>query len=505
MPGVPTVIQDNNPRRAYGLGEKGGFTRGMNSVPYSGQGFQVAYNCYLQDGEIVSMGGNEEYAEVATATEVIRGGQYQKSDGTFQRITFAKIGSDYKLRAIEDDGTITTPSGGAGDVALTLDVSYAQISLTGYITDKAASGSNHWSWDGTTLTAITSTPANPTFIDTYNERAVIGAAGVAHFSRSDANPLTVWTGGSGIFTEGNFVVQNSGLPVGGVSTPSGYILAFLNGMERHNINEINDGSAIFHATRDTQFNSIGNGIDSPDKICMGSKFGYIITETDIVAFNPLTGESAPLTENAGALTRYFKRFGLGKSCIAYSPKDKMIVAAVSTENTEVNDLLVCYHEPTQTFWFKQGAFRSLFVVNGQLYGGSSYDGKVMKVFTDKYQNGFLGNRKFRLINEWDVVSSQNQIKVPVDMFQFINGNPDQTVTFNLYINGDISSPILSKTFNISNAENETSITNALGDYTMGVGESGGDEFSDEILKDVTLDTPFITYCWEIVQIGRAHV
>lgn len=496
------VMMSNQPVKSYGV-EAGGFVLGMNTQINAGN--QIQLNALIKDGELHKMKGDSEFFDQTDADgSILKIGEYQKDDGTFQRLIMYYDGSDYKMRAIEDDGTETTPTGGAGDVAFTSPVfGYAQISLTGYISNKdTAANGNLWSWNGTQLTAITSCPDNPEWLGKRGRHLLVGAEGVAHFSRSDNNPLTTWTGGAAQFTEGEFRCTNSGTPTGVVDAGTGTIIAFRSGLELHNINILSDGAGSKYIDDETQENTFtfsGQGITEPEHIAAGFYYIYIINEGGFWSIDPIRGKAINLVgDESGKAGRYWGTFDISSASLAYSPKEKMVVCTLNTIDTGVNNLILCYHESSKSLCVKSGNYETFEVVDGQLYGGSSIDGKIAKVFDDSTYTDINGVKtKFRVISEWDTITKKTDQIIPVDLFLDLSADENDYITVNIYADGYIDDPIASFLFTVSDVTDTGSITAAIGNYTMGVGKSDDESISDLLAKS-SLDTPFYTYCWEVI-------
>jgi hypothetical protein len=143
---IPQVMIQSNAKKSYGLGA-GGFSRGMNSDPFTGQGFQVSQGVKRNNGRMEKLPGDTLAHDFGDSVSIVAIYAYEKSDGTFQVLNFINDGTTVKLRAQEADGTITTPTGGLGDVDFGSDnIQYEQISLTGYIS--SFTKPFRYLWDG---------------------------------------------------------------------------------------------------------------------------------------------------------------------------------------------------------------------------------------------------------------------------------------------------------------------------------------------------------------------
>lgn len=490
------ILMNRNPRKGYGR-TKGGFKKGMNTVPFSGIGMQVAKNARLDNGRWLKMKGNSFFQETADST-VVKLGSYQKSDGTFQVIKMVQIGSKWKFRAYES----TT------EIIPTVDVEFDspifgwdQIAITGYLSNKVDFSTNEefFSWDGVTLTAIANGVYNqPQALASEGRRLVFIANGVVGFSGAGANPIIDIAAGSGADGPGEYRVNIPGIPIGVYATGYGTLIAFNTGLELHNVNELDNGTGIFSETRKQFFNYQGSGVDNPDKVAVAPYYVYLVTEEGLIRVNGDNGKAKNLMdEKSGKIKEYWKTFDLENAKAVYSPKEEMVIISVSTDATGKNDILVCYDEKTGAFSLKDGNFSTLGVVNRQLYGGSSYDGKVLRIFDENtYENGEGLDTSMRLISEWDSITEMMSAKIPIDLLTFINAQSDNVITLNVYTDGNIG-PQATFTFQVDDIK-ESGLISVMGSYIMGIGQPDSPEGSDNVTKE-SWSTKFTSWCWEFVE------
>ena len=496
---IPQVMIQNNAKKSYGLGA-GGFSRGMNSDPFTGQGFQVSQGVKRNNGRMEKLPGDTLAYDFGDSVSIVAIYAYEKSDGTFQVLNFINDGTTVKLRAQEADGTITTPSSGLGDVDFGSDnIQYEQISLTGYIT--SFTKSVYYLWDGETLTSFSGN-ASVTSLSKEGKRLNWTTQGEAAFSGADANPLTGLGTGSADLAFGNYTPNISGTPTGIFSGSSGTLIWFTSGCERHNIVSYDDGSGLRPDTRNIGFQYKGDGIDRPEQFTFGKYFGYAVNQSGIIRIDPQTGSPVNLIEEEKStksfrIKEYFDTFDQTNTSIAYAAREQIVFITMNTNQTGVNDINILYHEPTGDFHVLPGNYDTLGVVNEELYAGSSVDGKLFKVFDrNTYSDGYGNSRVTRLISEWDTMGSQSTLKAPLDFFAFFNAHSESIVEINLYINGDIDAPVATFIHTPDDLVDTSSVVASLGNYTLGVGKNDNASNSDLIGKDSFSD-PFITYCWEI--------
>lgn len=496
---VPLITQEHN-KKSYGL-TAGGFRRGMNTDPYTGAGFQVSQGMKRNNGRMVKLFGDSLRYNFGSGVSVVKIESYEKSNGTFQELYFINDGSTVKLRAIEEDGTVVTPTGGAGDVDFESNIiRYAQISLTGYIS--SFTKSSIYLWDGSSLTTI-SGATGYTSLSKEGIRLVYTGNGVAGFSGAD-NPLTGLASGIGSEAYGNYTPNTSGTPVAAYASSVGTLLAFTSGFELHTIVQLDSGDGLKDDTRILDFQYKGEGIRNANQFCFGSYYGYAVNKSGIIRIDPRFGRSVNLLEEeektkSYRIKEYFDSFDQTNAVIAYAPKQQMICVALNTNNTGQNDIVLLYHEPTGDFHVVKGNYDTFGVVNEELYAGSSVDGRVFKLFDrNTYSDGYGNTRKVRLISEWDTIGDHNRQKIPLDFFSFFNAHSESTVTINLYINGDIDAPVATFTHTPDDQVDTSDMVSTLGEYILGMGRGDDASASDYSGKNL-FNEPFYSYCWEIIE------
>ena len=124
------------------------FAKGMSGEIFkSGANYQL--NMDNTQGVLQKVKQISESAEISGFTVVNYLSEHELTNGDSQTLVFGLLSSNLKLRVIEADGTITTPSAGAGDLTFTGTISARQVGLETIITH---SGGQH-NWDGTKLVA----------------------------------------------------------------------------------------------------------------------------------------------------------------------------------------------------------------------------------------------------------------------------------------------------------------------------------------------------------------
>lgn len=492
-------------RGIYGLGSKSGF-QGMTTVPFFGVGEQLVENMQLDSGFYRRMYGNTLFKSIASTNRINGIFSYQKTDGSYQMIVFYNDGTNNKMRAIEEDGTLVTPSGGAGDVNFSSStIGFEQIGITGYATTKATAASgNLWSWNGTTLTAVTNCPDNPEFLSRDGERLIVSAGGLLHFSQRSTTALTSFTGGTGRNINGNYNISRVN-PTSTVKVQAGVVVFFKEGAEYHEILPNNAGDGLLGETKASAWNYSGIGVSRYNQATVSENYIYIVNEDGIIQIDSLTGQHANLMEQAGSIRKYWDNFDKSDLSIAYAPKSKMILVTVRENGDSSNDRLVCYHVPYSSiskgikpFYFKTNVNPyCLGVVNNEIYYGSHSNGNIYKLFdSDTFRDGDDAIPIARIFREWDSFGGAKIEKRMQRISTFMSISPDSTVETNLYIDGALE-PVETLAVTQSDISNTSSVSHIVGAYLPGVGQE--DEVSNsDVIKTEYFNQRFSTYALEVV-------
>jgi len=499
----PPVTQQQDAIKKYGQ-LAGGFKNGMRTAEFLGTGQQLVQNAQIKTGIYKKMEGNQNFVTITGAVSILSVEEYKKSDGAFQTLVTYFDGTDYKFRAIEADGTILTPTGGAGDPDFSSAVfGFVQIGITGYLSnrDTAVSSKNLFSWNGTALVAVTNCPDYPDFLSRDGQRIVTSAEGIMYFSQRSISIFTSFTGGAAFDVDGNYNVNTAGTPQGAISGAAGLMIFWETGAELHNIKPNDAGTDVWPETRENTFEYTGGGVENNKQLVAGKFFRYAVNSDGLWKIDPVRGNADNLIDDEqGKIKRYWSAFEFGEMTATYSKKEEMVVVTLSTNDTVVNDLLVCYHEPSSAMFLKKNSnFKSLGVVNNQLYGGASIGGDVKKIFTKNlYQNGDQSATQFQVVQEWDIVGDANTFKLPLNLRIFASLSPNSSFTVNAYTNGFTDEPVMSQTFTTVDVTDTSSVIGGIGSYKMALGTPDTVNNTDTLTKNF-FSNPFLTWCFEIVE------
>lgn len=480
-------------RKDYGLGTKNAW-RGLMTVPFYGVGDQIVQNMRYESGFYRKMFGNSEFADLSGESSVIESiiltEQFDKGDGTFQRIEAFRSSTSpdrFKIRALEDDGTITTPTGGAGDVAFTSDIfSWVQIGLNGYLSnrDTAASTKNLHSWNGTALTFISNAPDNPDFIDRDGQRIALGAQGIMSFSQRSTAVLTSFTGGTSTDQNGNYNVSNPGNQTGAIAAAGGIVIFFQRGAELHKVSpnaagdDLSGETRISGATGATGWNYNGNSIKNNFQLAADPNFLYIINDDGLIRIDPLTGQSTNLVEGNGAIQALWETLDIDDARLVYSPQDLMICVTTKVKGTAVNDRLVCWDTKEEQFYIKPSIFAtSLGVIDNQLFSGENSGSLVFKVFDETtFEDGSGGTVLCRIKREKDGLGGPKIEKRLRRSSVFVNIHPNSKANVSTFLNG-VRNSVNTYVISGNDIEDTSDLVETLGEY---IWASGGADPTENV-------------------------
>jgi len=467
----------------------------LRSSEYEGKGSALAENCYVDDGRVKKLKGQELWKDTSTPAEIVWMGAYEKSDGTFQTLYAYLSGAIYLLKAVEhDDLSIVTPSGGAGDVNFTSDnFDITQIGTTAYISNESAT-TPMYSWDGATLTAITNAPASPKYLLRDGNRLATNK------EFSDEAPAD-WTGGAGSTASGDYAMSIE--PVGGVEAGAGIIVFGKMGAESHKVIPNNASDGVSAKTKIDGFSYTGAGIQNTHQCVAGKNFVYFLNKDGIHEMNPYDGTTVNLTDS-GNISRRWKTYTLTNAFIDYDSENDRVIAVVKKRGQNDTLIVIDTKWKERPISIQTGAyFSSSANVNNQMYGGSSHDSKILKIF-ETYTNRDVTALQFRYIIEWDAITNAMLEKRLKRFAIFANLNPNSSFTAKLYKDGS-QEAIKEQTFTTSSSIESGTLGTTIapwGKYIFNLGggrdTASADTNSDKIER-VRKNTKCSIFTLEIVE------
>lgn len=469
------------------------FVHLLRSTEFQGVGACLAENVYTENGHLKKLRGTELWTDVSAAAEILWLGGYEKSDGTFQVLAAYKSGSIYLIRAIEEDKTVTTPSGGAGDVNFTSSVfDFTQLGTTGFISNESAT-TPLYSWDGTTLTAVTNAPSSPKFVLRDGNRIVCGN----EFSSVDVS--TNWDSGTNVNQSGKYATSLD--PTGGIIAGSGVILFGRMGAEAHKSIPNDASDDISAKTKLENFNYTGMGIKNRRQVCAGKNFVYFCNEEGIHEMNPYDGNTTNLVEY-GNIKKRWDALDTSNAVIEYDSENDRVCVLVRTVGQNNRLVVVEADKKERPISMQTESFYTCLAnINNQLYGGDSQDGKIYQIF-NTWASKEAGNINFRWIMEWDSLENPLLEKRLKRIAIFANLHPSSSFTAKLYKNGSTTA-IDTETFSVSSSVKIPSTIGELGKYIFSLGKSWTSaEDNKDYMKRYNHTALVSTYALEITETSQ---
>ncbi len=484
----------------------GPFIGAMNQTKkYKGIGMQLVEGGKIMNEKLQKTTGSEILQEILEVREIIEIYEYQKPDTNFQTLVIYHDGTNYKLRAIEEDGTVVVPT---PDVDFSSRIfGFQRLSFgTGYLINHTGDSKRLHKWDGVNLTSFVpaGVPGQPLAINSDGKRLVISTAGGEYYSRGDQFnvEMTSWNQDGELSTEahGSYKRSSNKAVTAIVKAGKGVIFFSKTGAERH---IIQPSSTIAGAneldTRTSLPTYEKRGVDKQCKVTEAKGSIFFINEDGLFVLNPSTMQVESLIdETSGAIKDYWDAMDTENAHIAYSPKDEMIVICLKKQTHAENDRLVLYHISQNAFYTqRQVNANCLTEVNNQLVGGSAINGEVIKIFTkNTYTHTKDSDTEFRAITAWSslgsIATKKNLRWVTLSM----NLHPLSTATINIYIDGRLS-PAVSSVVYGRDVYDQGASTTTYGEYVFAKGKSDIRENADIIKKIETHTSLLSTVCVEV--------
>lgn len=342
-------------------------------------------------------------------------------------------------------------------------------------------------WDGTTLEPSTNAPDEIKFLTRDKNRLVAGEPRQTGFSEEDFATSNNWTGGAGAKVHGVYKTELV-VPTAGIEAGSGIVIAGEIGSDAQKVIPNNASDDIANDTSIDGFTSLERGVDSANQICAAAGFVFKLNPDGIHQMNPFTGESVNLT-NTGEIGRKWKNYDTSAGVIAYDIGNKQVVACVKLGARNDTLIIVDVSDEDRPISTVPDAFySSLFVSGNDLYGGSSSNGTIYKVF------GTL-RAEFHYSQEWDGLDSPQTEKKLKTISIFANVNPLSEFTAKLYTDGS-ATPFWERTLTTSDATSITSST-AYEGYVFELGKAELFTQGQDYIKDTKARVKFSTIRFEI--------
>ena len=477
---------------------------GMKTFQYFGKGGQRVDNMYLTSQYFEAQPGIS--TEKDTSEDNLYGiGAFQKTDGTYQKLYIILDGSDYKLRALEESGTIVTPTGGDGDVTFdTANFRFAQVGATGYVGTDSTSYPLY-SWDGAALTSVG--VAGGTDPDRIDSMWVEGkrlsctdkSQGFPLFSKI-ATTLADWSAsGNGSAVAGSYDSMPR-IPTCGIYA-GGYSIIFTEQEGKANKVTPTDDNTDILVTTGVEAWNCNVGFDSQDKITASDNFVYGAKESGLYRVDPRDGKTKNLIENAGAIERYWNSFDFDSAKVIWYPREKWVCIFCKESGDAVNSLAVLYSEEYDAFYLRTNTFvRDAVLAGDDLFAIEDSGGKILKLFdrTASRVHADDSDQANRIITEWDgfgdtkIEKRLKRVVIHASLF------PDDEMVARVYKNGDTNNPVIEQSFSGVDLVDTSGGTATLGEYVLGVGNPDDLGPTSDKIERFKSSSKGSTFCVEIV-------
>lgn len=484
---IDSGLTDKYIMEAYNL------STGATTYPVLSEANEVALTgafTFTNGSANVSIVGGAALSEVAVGDSIFSDGEYS------DRV---------RVLSITDNDNVVLESnyGGAGGSAdgksatkhfSTTRLYLRQLGDEAYLATYEATD-NGFSFDGTTLTNVANFPAYARYLLLDGNRLAVNE----EFSQEASATLTSFTGGSGVQVSGAYATSLTAN--GGIETSAGIILMGDMIGELHKVIPNNSSNDVSAETKLNSFNYTGQGIQNAYQIIMGKNFAYIINTKGIVEINPFSGESRILTDD-GNIRRRWAKYDVEDAIINYDSKDNKIVGLVKDVGQYDTLVLIDLDFKERPVSVQPNSFiESIANINNQLYGGSSIDGKILKMF-NTYSDRDDNPLQFRWILEWDALEGISTENVLKQLRIHHNLNSKSQATLKLYKNGS-QEPIVTKVIQGSSSQESqvASVIGTSGFYLSGLGGNrlAAAEESTDLISKLRKTARVVTYTLEILE------
>ena len=436
------------------------FDGGMRGQLFAGVGANYQLNMATSSGFLFKL-KRGELRKDAGIDNISFCYPHEKADGTFQILLFGEVSGDFKLRALEEDGTITTPSSGVGDLIFSGDISARQFGTTSIICHDAGSHD----WDGTTLTANTGSLDIVSAARDGSRLSYITATGDAKFT--DNAPVGGFTGGTGANADGEYntsIAYPKAVVEGGV----GVVIFGEDGAEAHWVQPNNASDEVSTRTKIESFTYRGRGVTTAKHVISTGQSIVFMNEDGVFEMNPFSGKTSNLIEG-GKIERYWdEQVTITGGFMAYDPDNDVVLASVAVDSPQRNTFIgfSLRQKNRDPFFLDAAYYNHSCIAKGQLVGVSSRDAKVYNLF-NKFSTAESATVKARYITETDGLGSPQEEKTFYGATAVVVAAPESSLKMRVYKDGS-TTPFIEKTYTTTDLTITTGGA-AYGEYQLAVG------------------------------------
>jgi len=401
---------------------------------------------------------DKDFMEFLAATgveDIVRAWGFELLNGNEQIVCVVKIGTDYKVRAVNlTDQSVVVPT---NDVVVADFTATTFHQLTRGVGKFASS--QIYLWDGADLTLMGNNVGGVQALGNDGVRMVAGFRTGSKFSRVDIISTNQFTGGAGVASSADY---NSSKDVKAIVTlSSGIVLMGKRGAELHYVRENAVANAPDTDTKLKEFFYDGEGVDDVRRIDKAENDIFFINNNGIQEMKSYSGKASGLTDE-GKIARYFRNFKIGESQAFYVAKEKLAYCLVASGVSNDVAVLIDYEKKERDVIVRSAQnYNGIAGINDRVFGFIGT--KIKELFA-----GFSESVKFRWASEWDGLSSASNQKFLHQIVIRAYCNNNSKFRVKVRFDGQLD-PIFEKEF--TTPQPAGSFEGAdWGNYTVGLGE-----------------------------------
>jgi len=323
-----------------------------------------------------------------------------------------------------------------------------------------------YNFNSTTLTKIANVTEKIYSIATDANRVAAVFLSRTDFSGDDIAASNDFKSGTGINRFGTYG-SSLAFPKAVTEGGDGIIIFAQVGSEGHKVRGNAASDDVASDTKNPSYSHKGSGVTHPRQITSGSFFTYIGNTDGVYELNPFTGKTTELTD-VGSVKELWKSLKKDFVALGYDPSKEFLV--VMAQKYGQNDTMLCFDlsQKKRPCWYSENQYNScLATIGGNLYGGSSRDGKIQRLFTGTTDQGG-STQLFRYRMEKDGLGGVPFLKTFRKFVVYNEMHPRSKFTARVYLNDD-TIPIFEKSFGTTNAVRGGSTIEVYGMYVFRLG------------------------------------
>lgn len=334
-----------------------------------------------------------------------------------------------------------------------------------------------YSFDGTTLTKIANVTEKIYSIATDSNHIAAVFRTRTDFSGDDIATSDDFKSGTGVNRFGTYG-SSIAYPKAVVEGGDGIIIFAEVGSESHQVIPNAASDDVSSKTINSSYKHKGIGISHPRQIVNGEYFVYFGNTDGCFELNPYTGQVKELTD-VGAVKGFWASLKKDFVVAGYDPSNQYIVF-IAQEYGQ-SDTMLCFDisQKKRPCWYSESQYHSsLAIISGRLYGGSSRDGKIYKIFEGPSDFG-ASTQLFKYRLEKDGLGGVPFLKTFRKFVVYSELHPRSEFTARVFLN-DETIPIFEKTLGTTNTSVKGGTVEQYGRYVFRLGSVISDTVKNNI-------------------------